>query len=623
MVDKQDGGIDKQYGGDDRQDGVHDRQDGGDDGQEGGEDKADSGVEKNSNYLGRILQTLNIRLRSTTPFLEIQDLDRLQVKQSLDFNTLIQSMEVEGLPVSSHLWFEGATIVAISFSVAQMIFDNCEDTAAGLLAKLFNNCQAKRVYIRLSSVSLESSKTAVASRSPTPPWINHKTLQDQLAAEQEELEAELDNDVYSVSGIRPARKFASNTSSITSAPGSNLSNNNRRMPGRSRKTPLVTGNAKRMTGRAKRMSVKQVRSTTPQPPVVNKPTNNRLDKVVESSTPFESGWFVRKLETLVQLSEAHKAADSEVEARGRLRVEYVDDSRVCKATDRCGGRLRVEFVDDWSVPSILNKGSIPKKTDVKTNLCEDWSQLNLGRRRRVVRNLDLPFGTVIRRTQTAGTSYHLEGERFESLEALMMKVHGPNLAESKVWFPRPQMNHKQKPVEHDQHKDTNRNKETALVCEVDVLGEKEKESGVQETKEKGNDEEEEEENDWEEEEEDKDVEIDEDDDVPLSEPEIRFFLECFPGSSSEKYGFTGNTLETRGFTGSPSFDTRGSSGSPPRKKSRRCFRKSAVLSESSDIVQNSDKKVLIGNNKNTEENFKIKCHKDVSLDELLISDDDY
>ena len=71
-VDKQDGGIDKQYGGDDRQDGVHDRQDGGDDGQEGGEDKADSGVEKNSNYLGRILQTLNIRLRSTTPFLEIQ-----------------------------------------------------------------------------------------------------------------------------------------------------------------------------------------------------------------------------------------------------------------------------------------------------------------------------------------------------------------------------------------------------------------------------------------------------------------------------------------------------------------------------------------------------------------------
>ena len=82
-------------------------------------------------------------------------------------------------------------------------------------------------------------------------------------------------------------------------------------------------------------------------------------------------------------------------------------------------------------------------------------------------------------------------------------------------------------------------------------------------------------------------------------------------------------METRGFTGSPSFDTRGSSGSPPRKKSRRCFRKSAVLSESSDIVQNSDKKVLIGNNKNTEENFKIKCHKDVSLDELLISDDDY
>ena len=91
-----------------------------------------------------------------------------------------------------------------------------------------------------------------------------------------------------------------------------------------------------------------------------------------------------------------------------------------------------------------------------------------------------------------------------------------------------------KPVEHDQHKDTNRNKETALVCEVDVLGEKEKESGVQETKEKGNDEEEEEENDWEEEE-DKDVEIDEDDDVPLSEPEIRFFLECFPG----RYFFKG------------------------------------------------------------------------------------
>ena len=160
--------------------------------------------------LAKMLTQLQFRAKSHTNqlFLPVSSLVEAEV-DGLEMAELVPALESRGLPLSQHLLWSDWTVTHLSLTAARLAL-----VPGPGLARLCRQARPQASVVRLaaSKAEVRVTRRQVARKQAGKPVTREKwevgpaqlTLQEE---QEKELELRLARDVFSISGIRPVRKF--------------------------------------------------------------------------------------------------------------------------------------------------------------------------------------------------------------------------------------------------------------------------------------------------------------------------------------------------------------------------------------------------------------------------------